>query len=218
MNADTLVHANERLPKATRSIARRMRLAGLALVLLAVAACSSEASKLENVYLLSQSKGQAAAAAEMRKAWYAKDITLQAAISLAHDKVEKQKDIAAATFAAAVLQTVAEVEPDIPQKDINDFFYVRLGTLAANSAAIAWNAQPRDLALARKLVLAGPKTWQTDKYWMDHADHDALASYILFENNEGTEALDRLRSRPELLDETAKAYDEIEKEMRRRRR
>lgn len=189
-----------------------------ALVLVVFTGCSSEESRLEALYQTAKTKGRGSIVNQIRTDWYAKDITLVGLIDLAHARVEKDNDLAAAVFAGEVLEAIAQVEPDIKDSEVNDFFYIRLGTLAANSAAIAWNTQPRDITLARKLVLAGPQRWQSDKYWMDHPDHDALASYILFENGEGDEALNRLRQRPDGTEITDKAYDEIEKELRKQRR
>ncbi len=188
------------------------------LVMVTLAGCSSEESRLEELYQTAKTKGRGSIVNQIRTDWYAKDVTLVGLVDLAHTKVEKDNDVAAAIFAGEVLEAVAQVEPDIKDSEVNDFFYIRLGTLAANSAAIAWNAQPRDITLARKLVLAGPQRWQNDKYWMDHPDHDALASYIMFENGEGDAALERLRQRPDGTEITDKAYDEIEKELRKQRR
>lgn len=194
----------------------------LCLVCALLGGCDSEGQRLQAFYTMSvgraQGQGHAAAANAMRKAWYAKELTVQGALGLAHEKVEKQNDIAAATFALSVLEFVAQVEPDIKKDEVNDFLYMRLGTLAANSAAIVWKTEPRDFDFAGKLVFGGPATWQNDTYWMAHPEHDALASYILFEQGKGVEALDRLRSRPDTTVETEKAMKDIEIEMRNRKR
>lgn len=184
---------------------------------LLAAGCESESSRLQTHYTQCATKGISTTAYDMRQDWYAKKITLQAALSMAHERVEKEQSIAAAQFAGAVLEFAAQVKPEIKDTDTTVFLTTRLGTLAANSAAIAWEAQPRDTKLAKALVFAGSPVWGTTEYWMAHPAHDALASYILMENNEGDEALNRLRERPELLDETDRAYREIERELRRRR-
>ena len=186
-------------------------------MVLVMGGCESEESRLAGYYAQCGTKGIATTSVEMRNAWFAEEITLQGALGLAHQKVDTDKDLAAAKFAGAVLEFAGQIKPEIAKKDVNEFLYMRLGTLAGNSAAIVWELQPRDVKLANSLVFAGGTVWESEKYWMDHPDHDALASYILMENNEGDLALERLRSRPELLDDTDRAYREIERELRLRK-
>ena len=99
--------------------------------------------------------------------------------------------------------------PDIDKQVLNEFFWLRIGTLAGNAAAAARKAG--DLPTARALVLAKPRRWQTEIYWRQCPAHDALASMILFENGEGSEALRRLNDRPDLADEVQQAKEAIEK-------
>jgi hypothetical protein len=119
-------------------------------------------------------------------------------------------------FAAAVLDFLEQVEPDLNPKVINDFSWIRVGSLAGNAAAAAQKAG--DTAAARSVVLAGPKHWQGEVYWRQCPAHDALASLILFQSGEGEEALNRLRDRPELPEEVQAAKDMIEREMKKRPR
>ena len=82
MNADTLVHANERSRKGDSIDRSPNALAGLALVLLAVAACLSRASTSRTFTCCRRAGAGGGGGGGCVQAWYARDITLQAAISL----------------------------------------------------------------------------------------------------------------------------------------
>ncbi len=190
---------------------------------LGLAACSSEKNRLEAI-AAAASTGRAAQAAALRSAFFAQDITANGAIDLAYARVDRGGPNSPSTpptpadiaFAGAVLDFIDQAEPDIDKKVLNDFFWIRVGTLAGNAAAAARAAG--DLPAARSLVLAGPKRWQNDAYWRQCPAHDALASMILFESGEGDEALNRLRDRPDLADDVQAAKATIEKELRKRPR
>jgi hypothetical protein len=90
--------------------------------------------------------------------------------------------------------------------------WFRIGGLAGAAAEKAYLGE--QFAEARSLVLAGPRRWQSDAYWLRHPGHDALASYIMFSVGEGGEALKRLRERPQMTEELQKACDDITAAMR----
>ncbi|HMN40999.1 MAG TPA: hypothetical protein PKE29_09145 [Phycisphaerales bacterium] len=195
----------------------------LLLMPLALAACSSEKDRLEAI-AATAAAGRSAAATSLRTAFFAKEITANAAIDLAHTKVDRLSPSTYSTqptandiaFAGAVLDFIEQTEPDIDAKVLNEFFWIRIGTLAGNAAAAARKAE--DLPAARALVLAGPTRWQTEAYWRQHPAHDALASMILFESGESDKALNRLRDRPDLADDVQIVKDTIEKELKKRPR
>ena len=194
-------------------------LLGAAVLLLSLSfvtgGCKDEKASLEKIYAAAPSAAPGKAAASLNAAFFAKEITANGAINLAHERLEKTGDAPSVAFAAAVLDFLAQVEPDIDKKIINDFFWMRVGTLAANSAAAARKADDRDAAYA--VVLAGPKGWKTENYWLRHPAHDALASMILFEANEGDAALARLRDRADLDEQVVQAKEFIQSEMRKGR-
>jgi hypothetical protein len=201
----------------------RLPLLSLLLALaLGLSACTSEKDRLEAIAKSATSRSATAIA--LRTAFYTHDITANGAIDLAYARVDRSSPNAAPgapsasdiAFAGAVLDFLDQAEPDIDKKVINDFFWIRVGTLAGNAAAAA--RKSGDLPTARALVLAGPKHWQTDNYWRQCPAHDALASMLLFESGEGPEALNRLRDRPELPEEVQTVKDTIEKEMKKRPR
>ncbi len=192
----------------------------LLLPFLLLPACDSQPATLATIQTTAATSRSTAATA-LRNAFYAKTITANGAIDLAHDRFDTAKGgppptAADINFAGAVLDFIAQCEPDIDKKVINEFFWLRIGTLAANAAAAAEAAG--DTPLARSVVLAGPKRWQTDLYWRQCPSHDALASIILFKSDEGPEAIHRLQDRPDLADEVQQAKTMIEQEMRKRPR
>jgi len=191
----------------------------LALCLIALTVlggCKSEKSRLEAVYAAAGSAtgGRAGAANELRKQWGAKKVTMVEAVAMAHTKLDLPGDAASIAFAGAVLDVIEIVLPEI-EPQTNELFWIQTGTLAGKAAAVAFNGN--DIPLARSLVLAGSDRWQNDAYWLRHPDHDAVASLILHRSGESKEAIGRLRSRPELSEETQAALDVIEKEWRRSR-
>ncbi len=184
--------------------------------LVMAAGCKSEESRLEALYAKAAGPGggRAAIGNELRTQWGSGKVTIAEAVVLANLKLDSPGGNGAVVLAGAVLDTIDIVQPEIEPKT-NELFWIQTGTLAGKSAAVALASN--DTALARTLVLAGSDRWQTESYWRDHAAHDALASLILHKSGESKEALERLRARPELTDETQAAYDQIEKEWRRSR-
>lgn len=178
-------------------------------------ACGSKESSLDSMFASAAGPtGRGAAAQELRRAFYADKITLSDAVDFAHRKIESPSDEQSITFARAVLDVIEIVEPEIDRAKVNEFFWIRVGTLAGNSAAAARNQGHK---LADSLVLAGTSRWQTDSYWLAHPEHDALAALLLHERGESQEALSRLRSRPDFDEHRLEAIKFIEEEIRRKR-
>lgn len=188
----------------------------LLVALAAMTACKSEESRLEEIYATAGSGtgGRAAAGNALRKQSAQGKITIVEAVAFANDKLDSPGDAAAVSFAGAVLDTVEIALPDLESKT-NELFWIQIGTLAGKASAVAFTGG--DVPLARSLVLAGSDRWQTDAYWHGHPAHDATASLLMHKSGESKEALARLRERPELVEETQAAYDEIEREWRRSR-
>ena len=181
-----------------------------------IAGCKSEKSRLEGLYAKAATpgSGRAAIGNELRSQWAAGKVTIVEAVVMANLKLDSPGGSAAVVLAGAVLDTIEVVQPDI-ESQTNEFFWIQTGTLAGKGAAVAFAAG--DIPLARTLVLAGSDRWQTEAYWREHGAHDALASLVMHRSGESKEALERLRSRPELTAETQAAYDQIEREWRRSR-
>ncbi len=177
-----------------------------------LAGCGSEAKRLDALATQAATNRQQAATA-LRKAFYAKEITAQGALGLAHERVEKAGDVASVDLAGAVLDMLDQIEPDVEKAGVNEFFWVRVGTLAGSAAAAA--KKSGDLARARGVVLAGPMRWQNEAYWRQHSDHDLLASAIMFEAGEGEAAVRRLRERADLSEDQQKVLEQMEKDLRR---
>ena len=194
-----------------------VRVTGLLLVaavaLAFMSGCKSEKSRLEELFAKAGGQGGRGAVANgLRQEWAAKKVRMVEAVSVAHDKLDSPGDAAAVAFAGGVLDVISMAEPDLA-KDTTEFFWTRVGTLAGKAAAVA--AESGDIALARSLVLSGGTEWDDEAYWRQHPSHDALASMLMHKSGESKAALERLRSRPELTEETQAAYDVIEKEWRR---
>lgn len=158
-------------------------------------------------YYSAASSGRSAAAASMAADWRAKRLKLDECINLAFERLDGPGDAESVAFAGAVLDMAAIVEKELPQSGEFEMFWVRLGSLAGLAAEKAY--MRGDVKEARTVVLAGPQRWQTEAFWRRHTGHDALAAIILYQCGEGVEAMRRLRSRPDLDQETQDAYDLI---------
>lgn len=206
-----------RAPGRMRIMMAAAAVAGAGVVAM-MGGCGGETSALETTYTQAGTpgKGPAAAAVTLRTQFYTQQITAVGALNLAHDRLEKNNDAASLDFAEAVLTFLDQIEPDIDREKVNEFFWMRIGTLAANAAAKARTGEDQAAATARAraLVLAGPERWQTDGYWQQNPAHDALASLLMYENGEGGAAAARLKDRPQLAEEPAAALAEIEKGMK----
>lgn len=206
-------------------LSRFARWCVIALAAASALGCTSEKDRLEAI-AKTAALSRPAAATALRNAFYAKQITANAAIDMAYARVDGALPAPGATakvptaddiaFAGAVLDFIDQAEPDIDKKVLNDFFWIRVGTLAGNAAAAAKAAGNPEQAAS--LVLAGPQRWQNEVYWRQCPAHDAMASLLLFEVGKDKEALDRLRDRPDLPDDVAAAKAVIEKEMKKRPR
>lgn len=210
----TTIALDSRCGHPRRPLAQIATILLLSLSLLLLPGCNNEPATLNAAYATAKTS-RATAATDLRKAFYANTITANGAINLAHERLDTLADANSAEFAGAVLDFIAQAEPDIDKKVINEFFWMRIGTLAGNAAAVAEKAG--DTPTARALVLAGPKRWQNDIYWRQCPAHDALASMILYKSDEGALALQRLNERPDLPEEVQAAKDAIEQGMRKGR-
>jgi hypothetical protein len=177
-----------------------------------VGGCSPPSRGPAAYYAQAQTAGRAAAAAGMAADWRAKKLQLSDCLDLAFNHVDNGGDNASLTFAGAVLDFAELIEKELPQSGEMEFLWVRIGGLAGAAGEKSYNAG--DIKMARTLVLAGPRRWQTDAYWMRHPNHDAIAAYVLFHSGEGAEAIRRLRSRPDLNDAQQLALEEIQAGMR----
>lgn len=179
----------------------------LAAFLLAfLGACEKKQTLLE-AYAKQAAKGRTTATGGLIGAFKAGQITADEAITLAADKLEAGED--ATAFAGAVLDMLSAVEGQLPQKGEFEIFWRRVGRLAFWAAHTAYLKGRADEAGA--LVLAGPKRWQNDAYWLRYGDHDALVAILLDESGKRSLAIDRLRSRVELSPEAQEVLDRLTK-------
>lgn len=162
--------------------------------------CDSEAARLE-AFAAQAATNRAGAAAAMTTAWKGGDITFDAALTHAHDELAAGRD--AAAFGGAVLDLAVAIQDQLPSGGEHELLWMRIGRLAFASALAAHNAGRLDEA--RALVLAGPRRWQNDAYWLRYPDHDALAAIILVQTGERGEAIRRLQSRPSLSGDAEEA-------------
>jgi hypothetical protein len=213
MNPQMTVRSAVR-PAGLRSALRVVGAWGVLLVMVgAVTGCGpSEADRVEAIYRLAPT-GVNTARAEIVKQWNAKQITLDACLNLAHERLDQQPAPAVAvSFAAAVLGAAADLESAAEKHGVNEFYWFRIGTLAQKAAAAAFNLG--DIPAARALVLAGPPRWQGENYWRLHPDHDAFVSLVMHRAGETNAAIARLRGRPDLSELATAVLEQIEAEVR----
>lgn len=182
----------------------------MVILMIAVAAiaggCDNQQSRLAALAAraASPTAGRAATATQMAQFMAAGKVTPDAALTMAWEMVEEAKkspgdsvkSAGATAFAGAVLDAIAIVEGTLAQGVEFEMFWQRVGGLAFDAAEEA-HAVGR-LAEADSLVLAGGKRWQNEYYWTRRPDHDALAAVIWAKVGRRNEAIQRLRSRPDL--------------------
>lgn len=155
--------------------------------------------------------GRAPAAAQIVSLVRAGSISFDAALTDAFDRCEASLTNPASTpgaiaFAGAVLDAIAQSQ--LPLDPQFELFWMRVGGLACKSAEAA--AAAGLFADARSLVLAGGHRWQTEFYWSRRPDHDALAAVILANTGSRLEAIQRLRSRPDLQPPASEVLAQLE--------
>ncbi len=184
-------------------------------ILIAVAAlhapggCKRQPDTLDRCVALAATNRPGAAAA-LLAAWNAGEITFEDALNRAHDLLEKGED--ASGFAGAVLDFGVAIQSRFNTSGEMEIFWFRLGRLAFRGALAAF--QRGRVEEARSIVLAGPKRWQTEGYWLRYRDHDALTSIILDASGETMEAISRLRDRTHLEGDTEETLHALEQRRR----
>jgi hypothetical protein len=207
---------------ASNSRLRSVRFPSVIMLLIALSSlaliggCEDKAKKLESIYTLAGTN-VTLASSNLATAYGAEELTIQDMLGLAHDRIEKVGDANSVAFAAIVLDLCAKNEAKLQANpSVNEFLWMRIGTLAGNSAARA-RAMGNTLG-AQALVLAGGSRWQTDNYWNQNPEHDALASIILFEAGRTQEALNRLNERSDISDQAREAQGYIRVKMAQQRK
>ena len=148
--------------------------------------------------------GRDAAAKALVVDWQAGLITLDLALDHAHDLLESGHD--RTSYAGAVLDLAASIEGQLPRDPAAGLLlYRRIGRLAYRSAELAM--QNGRIAEAGALVLAGPRRWQNEAYWLRYPDHDALVALIWAGQGRRLDAIARLDSRPVLTGPAEQAYE-----------
>lgn len=171
--------------------------------------CKRQPDALERCVALAGTN-RAGAAAALLAAWNAKELTFEDALNRAHDLLEKGED--ASAFAGAVLDFGVAIQSRFNTSGEMEIFWFRVGRLAFRGALAAFQAGR--VEEARSIVLAGPKRWQTEAYWLRYRDHDALTSIILDASGETSEALNRLRDRTYLEGDAEETLHALENRRR----
>lgn len=168
---------------------------------LVLAACEKQQPLLE-AYAAQAVTSRTTAAGGLIAAFKAGQISQDDAITLAWDKLAAGEDTT--NFAGAVLDMLLAVEGQLAQGGEFEIFWRRVGRLAFAAANTAYVNGRKAEALG--LVLAGPKRWQTENYFLAYPDHDALVAILLDESGRRQEAIAWLRDRPELRGPAEEVY------------
>ena len=186
-----------------------------------------EQRRLDRIVRQAQAN-RATGAADIERAARAGDFTWSSFVDRAFDELEAAaadpaRVPGALAFAGAVLDAGLTLERTVaPQQGAGalasehplgglgpefEIKWLRVGRLAYTAAEQAQLAGR--LADARSLILAGPARWQNEHYWRRYPDHDALAAIILAQSGERAQAIQRLRSRPDLAPPADEVLDQL---------
>lgn len=181
----------------------------LCVLLVAVAflslACCENKQTLLDAYAKQAAVNRTTATGGLIAAFKAGQISQDDAVTLAIDKLQAGED--ASAFGGAVLDMLSAVEGQLAQGAEFEIFWQRVGRLAFWAANTAYTNSRKDEALA--LVLAGPKRWQNEAYFLRYPDHDALVAILLAEAGRRQEAITRLRDRSDLSGPAEEVYRKL---------
>lgn len=188
---------------------------------LAVTGCKGEKGRIADAYEAAATGGRAAAANLLRSEWAKGHITFSEAIRHGLSQLESG-DAAAVAFAGGVLDALLVLDPSLHDPEMGaaptkseTLDWTSVGALAFRAGEKS--ASRGEFALAGTLVLGGTTMWQDEAYWAANDAHDALASTVLHKCGKSQEAIDRLKSRPQLGEKSQEALDTIEREWRKAR-
>lgn len=181
-----------------------VRMLLIAVTMACLASCEKKQTLLE-AYAKQATVNRTTATGGLIAAFKAGQISQDDALTLAIDKLQAGED--ASAFGGAVLDMLSAVEGQLAQAAEFEIFWQRVGRLAFWSANTAYTHGRKDEALA--LVLAGPKRWQNEAYFLRYPDHDALVAILLAETGRKQEAITRLRDRSDLNGPAEEVYRKL---------
>ena len=189
-----------------------LRVCVCALLIWGSAGCDNTARRLDDAVATASASGRAQAESELKADFDAGRITFESAMIRAEELLQAD-DPAAIPFAGAVLDLAVEIEDQFPTGGEFELFWRRIGRLAYSGANAAYQAKRYDDADA--LVLAGPKRWQRESYWIAYPNHDILVALSLAHRGDARAGINRLQSRVPQSDEFGPAIESL-KEIDRR--
>lgn len=168
--------------------------------------CRQEDASLQlDAYAAAAATNRVTASAGLISAFKSGQITADAALTHAFDKLQRGED--ATAYAGAVLDMIETVTPMLNTGAEFEIFWRRVGRLAYAAAEAAYLAKRAEEA--ETLMLAGGLRWQNEPYFLRYPDHDALVCVVMTQRGRRSEAIRRLESRPELQGAAQEAYDAI---------
>ncbi|RNC80468.1 MAG: hypothetical protein ED559_01255 [Phycisphaera sp.] len=200
-----------------RNTATVWALSLIASFVLASLGCEGERAHLDAVVIAAQNSTRPQVAQRLVSEFDQGNITFEASLIRAEELLEAD-DSNATLFAGAVLDFAKAIESDLPAGGEYEFFWRRIGRLAYNASHNAFERQ--DYAEADTLVLAGPKRWQRDSYWIAYPNHEILVAYSLAHQGDAKAGIRLLQRRTPTPDSYAEAIDtlvEIDRKLLRQR-
>lgn len=189
----------------------------LATALWACLGCEGERAHLDAVVIAAQNSTRPQIAQRLVSEFDEGNITFEASLIRA-EEMRAAGDPNATLFAGAVLDFAKAIESDLPSGGEFELFWRRIGRLAYNASYDAFERQ--DYAEADTLVLAGPKRWQRDSYWIAYPNHEILVAYSLAHQGDakaGIRLLQRRTPTPDGYEEAIDTLVEIDRKLLRQR-
>ncbi|GAB5496520.1 MAG: hypothetical protein Phyf2KO_16000 [Phycisphaerales bacterium] len=168
--------------------------------------CEGEKAHLDAVVIAAQNSTRPQIAQRLVSEFDQGNITFEASLIRAEEMLETD-DPNAPLFAGAVLDFAEAIEGDLPTGGEFELFWRRIGRLAYNASYDAFERQ--DYAEADTLVLAGPKRWQRDSYWLAYPNHEILVAYSLAHKGDAKAGIRLLQRRTPTPDSYAGAIDTL---------
>ncbi|MFI4871115.1 MAG: hypothetical protein ACIARQ_04830 [Phycisphaerales bacterium JB061] len=168
--------------------------------------CENEQDRLDAIVAAVPTSTRATTAASLKTDFDAGKITFESSLIRAEEMLESGH-VDSVAFAGAVLDFAVQIEDKLPKGAEFELFWRRIGRLAYNSSYAAYERQ--DFQAIGSLILAGPKRWQRETYWITYPNHEILLAFSKAYQGDANAGIRLLSSRAPMPDGYQEAIDSL---------
>jgi hypothetical protein len=179
--------------------------------------CESEQRRLDTIVAAIPASTRATTAQVLKTEFDEGKITFEGSLIRAEEMLEADH-ADGPTFAGAVLDMAVLIEDKLPKGGEFELFWRRIGRLAYNASFAAY--EQKDFDAFDSLILAGPKRWQRETYWIAYPNHEINVAYSMAYRGNARGGIGLLSNRmpmPEQYHEAIEMLKQIERQHLRQR-